>query len=566
VIAIQPDVIGPTSEIAVSQIELTQDAFTESLEAAIAAHEIAALGQPERFDQPAPANLTEPEAPADTPAAAEQTDEPPMRAEPTPIKPNEDAPESAVRRSRPSSRLTDDTPAEPDPRRHRQASSRGKSGLGARSEASHRTGVDRDSRPTGQYPPDPRSAAKPEKMPSAKDILATHCSRPRPQATPVQAVRKTPRDAPTPAREPAHWSLPAWVAGPPAAVFVMTAGLASCTLSWLWADESHSASIMTARLLAANRIVQRGPLPESCAPPAGSWTRSTAQHLAHWAIFMSLAEPGKEPSPQQVRSLLNSALAVSPLNPTARLALAQLDQASDARAISTRGLGLSRDAVSLSWCARRLLATGHKQDALRMYAAALNLAIKRGPVRVAPPQYSNDPQAPRYLLPGEECVRDVVVELLSKRPWTFDEWSAALPKSSMAFVAAARVLREQSLSEAQVLIDRVMDLREPVEAVPAARALTLAARAEACALQSGWKQAEEQYRLAIEVCEDETIKRSWWFNLADIEQRLDNEGQRQIALRAAAVPSGDDIARRAADIQRANIAPSFSRFNGTKAN
>ena len=138
--------------------------------------------------------------------------------------------------------------------------------------------------------------------------------------------------------------------------------------------------------------------------------------------------------------------------------------------------------------------------------------------------------------------------------------------SAMAFVAAARLLREQGLSEAQSLIDRITELREPPETVTAARALTLAARREACALQSDWKQAERQYRLAIELCEDETIKRSWWFNLADIEQRLDDEGQRQIALRAAAVPAGDDIARRAADIQRANIAPSFSGFNGTRAN
>ena len=126
-------------------------------------------------------------------------------------------------------------------------------------------------------------------------------------------------------------------------------------------------------------------------------------------------------------------------------------------------------------------------------------------------------------------------------------------------------LREQGFSEAQMLIDRVMDLRHPLEADPAASALTLAAR-RSFALQSGWRQAEEQYRLAIELCDDETIKRSWWFNLADIERRLDDEGRRQIALRAAAVPSGDDIARRAADIQRANIAPPYSRFNGTKAN
>jgi hypothetical protein len=376
----------------------------------------------------------------------------------------------------------------------------------------------------------------------------------------------TPKDAPTAARNPAHWSLPAWVSVPPAAVLVIAVGLATCTLSWSWADESYSASIMTARLLAANRTVQRGPLPESCVPSAGSWIRSSAQHLAHWAIFMSLTEPGKESSSRQVKSLLNSALTVSPLNPTARLALAQLDQAVGATSISSRELGLSRDVVSLSWCARRLLVTGHKDDALRMYASAFSVAIESGPAFAAAARYNNNPQSPRFLLPGEDSLREIVRDLLSKNAWTFDEWSAVLPNNATAFVATARLLREQGRSEAQVLIDRVTDLRQPLETVPMARALTLAARAEARALQLDWKQAEAQYRLAIAFCEDETTKRSWWFNLADIEQRLDDEGQRQIALRAAAIPSGDDIARRAADIQRANITPLYSRFSGTKAN
>ena len=56
----------------------------------------------------------------------------------------------------------------------------------------------------------------------------------------------------------------------------------------------------------------------------------------------------------------------------------------------------------------------------------------------APPRYHNDPEAPRYLLPGEERARDIVGELISTRAWTFEEWSAALPETAVAFVAAAR--------------------------------------------------------------------------------------------------------------------------------
>jgi tetratricopeptide (TPR) repeat protein len=557
----------PTPEVTLSQLELTPNDFAESLEAAITAHEIAAQGQPEHIEEPISATPSEPEPRAETTAAALERDEPPLAAEPALFEATGAPAETAVSPTGSSSGRPDELPSRPDPGRRKQASNRGKNALGPRKEPSHQIRMDSESGPTGLDPSEPRSAAKPEKWPSAREILATHCNRPRPQTTPAQTGRKIPTDVHTLARAPAQWSLPAWVAGPPAAAIVMAVGLATCTLSWLWADDSYSASIMTARLLAANRTGQRAPLPESVAAPSGSWTRSTAQHLAHWAIFLSLSEGGKEPSRGEVSTLMKSALAVSPLNPTARLALAQLEQASDARALSSRGLGLSRDAVSLSWCARRLLASGHKQDALRMYTAALNIGIERGPARAALPRYNNDPQAPRYLLPGEECARDIVFELISKRAWTFDEWSAALPSNNIVFVAAARVLREQGLSEANVLLDRVLDFRQPLEAVRAASALTLAARAEAWALKSGWKEAEEHYREAIELCDDETIKRSWWFNLADIEQRLDDEGQRQLALRAAMTfPSGDDIARRAADIQRANITPPYSRVNGTKAN
>ena len=563
----KPDEAGPPIDITPSQLELTPNVFAENLEAAIAAQEFAASGQRELFEETIPATPSDAEPPAESPVAVLQTDEPPLPAEPAPVEPTEAPPQTAVRPSGSSSRPPDKMPSRTDPGRRKQTANRGKNTLGPRKETSQPTQMERGARPTREHLAEFRSATQPEKWPSAREILATHCNRPRPQTSPTQAGRKLQKDAPTLARSPAQWSLPGWIAGPPAAAFVIAVGLASCTLSWLWAAESYSASIMTARLLAANRTGQRGPLPESVTAPSGSWTRSTAQHLAHWAIFLSLSEGGMEPSPGEVGSLLQSALAVSPLNPTARMALAQLEQASDARTLSSRELGLSRDAVSLSWCARRLLASGHKEDALRMYTAALNLAVASGPSRATLPRYNDDSQTPRYLLPGEECAREILVELISKRAWTFDEWAAALPRSNIAFVAAARLLREQGLSEANVLLERVMDLREPVEAVPAARALTLAARAEACALQSGWKQAEEQYRLAIEVCEDETIKRSWWFNLADIEQRLDNEGQRQLALRAAMIyPSSDDIARRAADIQRANISPPYSRFNGTKAN
>ena len=132
--------------------------------------------------------------------------------------------------------------------------------------------------------------------------------------------------------------------------------------------DSYSAAIMTGRLMAADRTARRRPLPESVAPPDGTWTRSTAQHLAHWAIFMSLIEPGKEPSPRGSRG------ALVPSTRRSRRSIRRRgwrwhssSRPQTARTISPRGLGLSRDAASLSWCARRLLAAGNKEDALKMY-------------------------------------------------------------------------------------------------------------------------------------------------------------------------------------------------------
>ena len=80
-------------------------------------------------------------------------------------------------------------------------------------------------------------------------------------------------------REPDQWTLPAWLAGPPAAVFLVAVGLAGCILSWWWASDSYAASIMTERLIdrrsdrparAASRTVApptaRGP-----ARPRSTW-------------------------------------------------------------------------------------------------------------------------------------------------------------------------------------------------------------------------------------------------------------------------------------------------------
>jgi tetratricopeptide (TPR) repeat protein len=408
--------------------------------------------------------------------------------------------------------------------------------------------------------------------PSARDILAAHRATHHPQAAALSTRtsarrRQTSRAVPTEARGPGQWNLPAWLAGPPAALLVMAAGLAGCVLSWWWACDSYCASIMTSRLLLTDRSAQRRPLSESVGPPEGTWARSTAQHLAHWAIYLSRIQGEGDHRTDEIAALLERALQVSPLDPTARLAMAQLEAAGSGKTVSIRTLGLSRDVPCLAFSGRILLAAGEKEAALKLYGQALALATAGEPGRAAVVHFSEDPGTARYLLPREQRVRDIVRELVLRSEWTIAEWSAIIPDSALVRLAVARLLREQDRPEAETLIDLVLHDRSTAVGGEKVESITLAARAEAYALRLRWREAQEQYRQAIERCDDDTIRRSWWYNLADIALKLDDENQRQLALHAAvAAPTADDIARRATEIQRASRARPVQRSTGVKAN
>ena len=104
---------------------------------------------------------------------------------------------------------------------------------------------------------------------------------------------------------------------------------------------------------------------------------------------------------------------------------------------------------------------------------------------------------------------------------------------------------------------------------PDAEALALAVTAEALALRSNWTDAERRYHAAIDRVTDPRIRRSWWFNLADVAMRLNDEDQRRAALdEALAVLDADDVSRRAMELQRGPASTGMNRLrsNGTKAN
>jgi tetratricopeptide (TPR) repeat protein len=248
--------------------------------------------------------------------------------------------------------------------------------------------------------------------------------------------------------------------------------------------------------------------------------------------------------------------------------MAQIDNPPGQRSLSSRGVGLSRDGISLAWSARRLLAAGKKEAALALFGQALRIASHGTLSRMTPPRFNDDPAARRYLLPGEERAREIVLELVSKSDWTFQEWSQALPHDATILLAAARWLREQGRRGADELLDRVLEETEPALSQNESGGLARAARAEVFAIRSRWNQAEREYRQAIDLIDNDLIRRSWWFNVADIASRLNDEDQRQTALRAATLAgtAGDEITRRATLLQRSAIGRPRLPLGGAKAN
>jgi tetratricopeptide (TPR) repeat protein len=413
------------------------------------------------------------------------------------------------------------------------------------------------------------SPAKEVEWPSAKDILATYrsgsCNR-VPMIGSKKTTKKMNRSSllPTLARTPSQWNPPVVLAGSASAVFILFVGLLGCTLSWSWASDSYTASIVTDRLLASDQAAQGIALSDSTQPPEKGWLVSTSAHMTNWAILLSRSSSADNQSSAKATALLERSLVASPVNAQARLASAQLQPADSSKSLLLRNIGLSRDAASLAWSARCLLAAGKKEDALKLYGCAISVAIPDKPPRSRVPRFSEDSGVRRYLLPGEEQVRDIICELVSQNVWTFDEWSRALPETPIVLIATARLLREQGRAEAETLLDLILKERViPLASGAEVGSVTLAARAEAFALQSRFKEADQLYRLAIDSIDDPTIQRSWWFNLADVAYRSNNDTERQAALRnASSVAFSDDITLRATEIQRATLA----RSTGVKAN
>ena len=191
-----------------------------------------------------------------------------------------------------------------------------------------------------------------------------------------------------------------------------------------------------------------------------------------------------------------------------------------------RALGLSRDAASLAWTARSLRLAGKKAAAIRLYREALRIAGRPDPAMDPEPVFDDDPAVRRYLLPGEAAAAAVVRELFVDAAWTFQEWSEAVPPDTIALLATARLFREQGRPEAETLIAQSSRTGEGARSGRSRARHPARRRRRGPCVALPLERGRGAYRLAIEAMDDAVVKRSWWFNLASIAHRLDDETQR----------------------------------------
>ena len=79
---------------------------------------------------------------------------------------------------------------------------------------------------------------------------------------------------------------------------------------------------------------------------------------------------------------------------------------------------------------------GKKESAIRVYRQALRIACGNDLWSGFEATFNDEPNVRRYLLPGETTARAIVRELITDADWTFQDWSEASPKNTVAILAA----------------------------------------------------------------------------------------------------------------------------------
>ena len=391
--------------------------------------------------------------------------------------------------------------------------------------------------------------------PSAKAIFAAQGRRPLPSTETAKTETARPRrrkpaePEPTDVLAPAQWTLPLWLGWFPVLLVALVFGSGGLALAYGWAVESNAANV--AMRLALRDEKANAPPIDVASIPRGGWWLSNASHLTAWAIALERSTDGEDHS-EDVRSLFDAARNASQLSARSRFVLEPAETAENAVPADLSHLGRPREVVTLVWTARRLRKAGKTDASLRAYRSAMEIAAKSVCDEGDVPAFDEDRQVLRYALPREALLGLVARDMAEAGEWTREQWTEALPPSAAATLVASRVLaKKQQRAEADRLAD--LAIRQAGEPTPPGfdPAEQRAAGAEALAYRGRWTDAAEQYRRAIDLAEDDTTRRMWWLNLAELAHRVDDASGRARAIEAAKAPdSSDEITRRALKYQQ----------------
>lgn len=397
--------------------------------------------------------------------------------------------------------------------------------------------------------PKPKSTEESAReWPRASDIFAAHHTAPPRVAPAHTSARKVLREpTPTESREPASWRLPLWLGWFPLVVAALGVGTVGFVAARAWTRDASSTGVV------ANALARPGeakPLPEGVEPPPiDSWWRSSGANLALWAAYFERRAAADPSEDERARAFTEAALKASPFQAQARFAQARRPSIGEPPNPLLVGMGLSHDVVTLAWTGHQWLKAGKKDVARKFYREALEMASRADLSRLGTPILDNNPQAPRYHLPGEELIGLVVRDMAADETWTFDEWSEALPSFAPVQLATARILVERGGNDAEKLLESIVGRKDEPAPAGFPAALHIAAVGEALAMKSRPDEALQKYRQAIDLMPDDLVKRSWWLNVADLASKVNDESEHGRALDAArGHDTKDEIARHAQDL------------------
>jgi tetratricopeptide (TPR) repeat protein len=352
---------------------------------------------------------------------------------------------------------------------------------------------------------------------------------------------------PTDRVSPDEWAIPggAWLCIP-MMFAALAVGVAGVRVAWTWALLDRESGRIADRLASGKRP-EAGSLEllleRELELPMASWRTSTADAMIARAALLSGPGPGFDPAAQErAGGLIHAAGASSPGHPGLRFARAWRAVQEPGADPPSMAVGLSRDIWPLAWSARALLSAGKADEARRAYLKAMDLACRAAPDGSAPPRFHADPQGGHFGLPLEGVIGVIVADMADRPEWSSEDWLELIPESSLAWLVAARVLRQRGDEAADRALERAIALADEPTPPGCSAAIHLAAGAEAMALDGRLEEAAGRYREAISRLSqaEEPARRPWMFNLADLLGRLDDRQGEREALLAAMITDPDD--------------------------